>query len=129
MSTTPLADVRARYDTAAETPVAQVLEGILVLAGLYVAVSPWLLGAGVAPVAPYLVAGPAVAVLGFGFAAAYATTHRIAWTMPVLGAWVIVSSWLVAPVPNPLIISNVVAGAVVVVCGLGILRPDGVARR
>ena len=39
-----IAALRMRYDEAAETPTAQVTDGIGVLAGLYLAISPWIIG-------------------------------------------------------------------------------------
>lgn len=132
MNAQPMAEIRERYERAAEAPMGRLVEGALVLAGLYLVVSPWLFGeahtvngllTGLA--VSNVVGGLAVAALGAAFATAYATTHRIAWTMPVLGAWAIVSVWLVAgPAASAtLLLSNVVAGAVILLCGLAILRP------
>lgn len=135
--TAQVSEVRERYDSMAEAPVAQLLEGLLLLAGLYLLLSPWLAGGAGAPGAALdgatvsgVVVGAAVALMAAGFASAYATTHRIAWTMPVLGVWVIVSPWLVAgQVPGSLVLSNIIIGAVIVLAGIGILRPTSLQSR
>ncbi len=36
--------MRARYEAAAETPVAQGVNGVIALTGLYLAASPWIVG-------------------------------------------------------------------------------------
>jgi hypothetical protein len=118
-----LQELRERYERASETPTGQLVEGLIVLGGLYIATSPWIVGFTGPLQINNLVVGLAVAVLGFGFAAAYGSTHRLAWVCPVLGAWTIVALWAVsgATLTTGSIVSNVIAGAVVLLCGLAIL--------
>jgi len=128
-----IAALRDRYDRAAETPTAQLVEGLTILAGLYLAMSPWVVGftgdSG-SLTGSNLFSGVAVALLALGFASAYGRTHGIAWVTPVIGAWTIVAPWLVdGPTPdNSAIVSNVIAGALVVLFGLGTLTM-GMRRR
>jgi hypothetical protein len=128
-----IAALRDRYDRAAETPTAQLVEGLTLLTGLYLAMSPWVVGftgdsGGLT--ASNLFCGVAVALLALGFASAYGRTHGIAWVTPVIGAWTIVAPWLVdGPTPdNTAITSNVIAGALVALFGLGTLTM-GMRRR
>jgi hypothetical protein len=44
-----LAALRLRYERAAETRVAQLVDGLTFLAGLYAAVSPWVAGFNTSP--------------------------------------------------------------------------------
>ena len=128
-----IAALRDRYDRAAETPTAQLVEGLTLLTGLYLAMSPWVVGftgdSG-SLTASNLFSGVAVALLALGFASAYGRTHGIAWVTPVIGAWTIVAPWLVSgpTVDNSAITSNVIAGALVVLFGLGTLMV-GMRRR
>jgi hypothetical protein len=71
-----------------------------------------------------VIVGLTVAVLGFGFASAHGSTHRIAWACPVLGAWTIVALWMLnnAAITLGSLLSNVLAGSVVLLCGLAVLR-------
>jgi SPW repeat-containing protein len=130
-----LQELRERYERASETPTGQLVEGLIVLGGLYIAASPWIVGFSGPLQINNLVVGLAVAVLGFGFAAAYGSTHRLAWVCPVLGAWTIVALWAVtgATLTTGSIVSNVIAGAVVLLCGLAILgigiRPMAISGR
>lgn len=128
-----IAALRARYDRAAETPTAQLVEGLTLLTGLYLAMSPWVVGftgdSG-SLTASNLFCGVAVALLALGFASAYGRTHGIAWVTPVIGVWTIVAPWLVdGPTPdNAAITSNVITGALLTLFGLGTLMM-GMRRR
>ena len=122
-----LAEMRARYDRASETPAAQLADGVIVLGGLFVALSPWIAGfSGVAPLAmSNFITGLAVAVLGMCFAAAYHRTHGIAWVCPVLGLWTLLSVFLISgtSITTATVLCNVIGGAIVLLAGLGALAP------
>lgn len=140
MSTTPsmsmethpdIAGLRARYDEFGNTTVPQVAEGLMVLAGLYAAASPWIVGFSgqMSLTMCNLFAGFAVALLAVGHATTFGRTHGITFVAPLLGVWLIVSPWLVSGVSTStgMIWSNVVVGAVVCVLGAGIMGM-GIAR-
>jgi len=124
--------LREHYDLVSETPRAWTVEGLIVLAGAYAAVSPWIVGfagrAGALAVND-LIIGLMIALLGAGMAASYARTHGMAWVIPVMGAWLIVAPWLIQDITTTAgtIVSNIIVGAVIVVCGLG-LSAMGMAR-
>jgi hypothetical protein len=129
--------MRARYEQVAETPTAQMVDGLTFLSGLYLAMSPWVVGfSGQSSLTmSNLLAGIAVALLALGFAALYGRTHGIAWVAPLIGAWTIVAPWVVSgPTPSDdAKLSNVIVGAVMVLCTLGMmgvgLRSMGMGRR
>lgn len=123
--------LRAHYDEAAENPVAQAADGLTVLAGLYLAASAWIVGfSDSASLAiTNLIAGVVVAALAVGFTSAYGRIHGVAFTIPVLGLWMIVAPWVVVGVTTttPMIWSNVLGGAAVLafsltVMALGMMR-------
>lgn len=118
-----MSEIRERYERASERPIGQIVEGLIMLAGLYVALSPWIVGFTGPLQVNNLIVGLTVAALGFGFAAAYGSTHRLAWVCPVLGIWTIVALWAVSDVTRTTgsIVSNVFAGAVVLLFGLAML--------
>src|ERR1700746_722485 len=114
--------LRARYERVAESMSAHVTFGLALLTGLYVAVSPWIVGFSATNqlATSDLVVGIAVAFLAYGFATALDRAHGMTWSLPVLGAWVIVSPWI-APgftATAGMIWSNVVAGAFLTFLGL-----------
>ncbi|GAA0523194.1 membrane protein [Saccharopolyspora subtropica] len=128
-----LAELRMRYERASETPTAQMADGLTVLGGLFVALSPWITGfAGTTPSLALnnLVTGLTAVMLGLSFAAAYHRTHGIAWTCPVLGAWVIVSVFVMSGTAVTLstVLCNVIGGAVLVLAGLGTMAPAMASR-
>jgi hypothetical protein len=116
--------LRRRYEEASETMVARTLYGLTWLAGLYAAISPWVVHFnGITRLAVSdLVVGIAVAVLGLGYATAYGRTHNLAWTTPLLGVWLIISPWVILQhgVTTGLIVSNVVVGAIITAVGVGV---------
>ncbi|WP_129669789.1 SPW repeat protein [Phytoactinopolyspora endophytica] len=121
-----VATMRRRYDQIAETPVAQSADGLVFLAGIFMALSPWVVGFNTehtTMTANNLITGIAIAVMAVGFATVYGHLHGIAWVAPILGVWVIVSPWLVnGDTPRgEIIASNVITGAIVVLCALAMM--------
>jgi hypothetical protein len=127
-----LMDLHARFEQAAETPTAQAVDGMTVLAGLYVALSPWIVGFEGDPrlTRNNLVIGLTIAFLGLAFSWAYDRTHRMSWVCPVLGVWTILAVWLIAGTGpgTAATVSNIIAGAVVVLLGLAAMA-IGMQRR
>ncbi|MCW2598919.1 MAG: repeat protein [Frankiales bacterium] len=127
MGTHPdIVTLHARYETASETAAGQLVGGTTFLAGLYLAISPWVVGFdGQQPVLfNNLIIGSAAALLGLGLTAAFDRLHRLAWTVPVLGVWTIVSPWVIQTgdlrtTDNEW--NNVVTGAVLLLVGIGSL--------
>lgn len=98
---------------------------MIILSGLYLALSPWILGftrfLGTGDLrVSNLITGLAVAVLATGLAFAFGRTHGVAWTIPLLGVWTIIAPWVVfGPAPKGgIIISNVV-GALIFLLSVG----------
>jgi hypothetical protein len=123
--------MRERYDQTAESPVARIIEGLGFLAGLWLAMSPWVVGfadeTGIT--VSNLFTGLAVALLALGFASAFGRTHNLAWVTPLLGLWTILSPWLVADTDQTarVIVNNLLVGIPILVLGLLALGA-GVAR-
>ncbi|HEU5027618.1 MAG TPA: SPW repeat protein [Spirillospora sp.] len=126
-------EMRARYEAAAETPVAQGVNGLVALTGLYLAASPWIVGftghGGLT--VNDLIMGVALALLAIGFASAYGRTHGMTWIAPVIGIWTIIAPWVVAgdQATTSTIWSNVVAGAVAIVFGVAAMSVAAMRRR
>ena len=121
-----LAELRHRYEVAAEKPATGVLDGLTMLSGLYLALSPWIIGLGRFTGTgdlrvSNLITGLAVAVMAVGLASAFGRTHGVAWTVPLLGVWTIISPWVVsgAAPKGGTIISNIIVGALIFLLGVG----------
>lgn len=122
-----LAELRAHYDQVSETPTARITEDALVLAGIYLAVSPWVLAF---PPAEFnltvnnLICGIAVAALGASFAIAYGRTHGLTWVPVVIGIWALIAPWVVlrGTANGGTIANNVITGAITIVLGLMAMR-------
>ncbi|MEU4515192.1 SPW repeat protein [Nonomuraea wenchangensis] len=117
-----MAETRQHYEETACRAGFQALDGLALLAGLYLAISPW-----VARFAQLdrltvsnLVTGLAVAALAVGFATAYGRTHGLAWVAPVIGVWTIIAPWVMygGSAPGGAVLNNVVVGIWIALTGL-----------
>lgn len=118
-----ITELRAKYEAAAETPLARAVDGLIFLTGLYLAISPWVVGFTRFPTLTGndLIVGVALALLALGFASAYGRTHGVAWVAPLIGVWTIIAPWAVSGdvATAATIWSNVVVGVIALVLGLG----------
>ncbi|SES67964.1 SPW repeat protein [Nonomuraea wenchangensis] len=115
-------ETRQHYEEAACRAVFQALDGLTLLAGLYLAISPWV--ANFTPLGRLtvnnLVTGLAVAALAVGFATAYGRTHGLAWVTPIVGVWTIIAPWILygGAAPGRAVLNNVVVGIWIALTGL-----------
>ncbi|NIJ12393.1 hypothetical protein FHU38_002737 [Saccharomonospora amisosensis] len=120
-----LVNLQVRYERAAKTPQAQLVDGLTFLGGLYIAIGPWVVGFTNFPslAVTNLITGLALAVLAIGYAAVYSRMHTLAWVAPLIGVWTIISPWVVlgSAATTPTIINNVITGGVVTLLGVGVL--------
>ncbi|MEU7696410.1 SPW repeat protein [Microbispora hainanensis] len=118
-------ELRETYDRAGSTVPAQVMDGVTFLAGLYLAISPWIVGfSGFGGLAiNNLIVGLTVAALAMGCASAFGRTYGMSWVVPVLGVWTIIAPWVISgrPATTATIWDNVVTGAIIFLFGLGAL--------
>lgn len=114
--------LRERYERAAESMTAHGTFGLTLVAAVYAALSPWIVGfQGAQPLAVNdFVVGIVCVALAFAYGMALNRSHGMAWTLPVFGVWFIISPWVVQGVSThaAIIWSNVVAGAVLTLLGL-----------
>jgi SPW repeat len=112
-----------KYELAAMEPTAQLITGLMFVTGLYIAISPWVVGFHGYPTvtANNLIIGIALSVLALGFASMYGRVHGMVWAAPLIGVWMIITPWVISgDVAHPATIwSNVAAGALALLLGLG----------
>ena len=118
-----IVELRQRYERAGESPVTQATAGLTMLTGLWLAISPWMLGfnAGFASLAvSNLITGLALTLLGLASGAAYSRTHGMVWVVALLGVWAIITPWIAAGAvaTTGTIVSNVITGGAAIVLGL-----------
>ncbi|GAA4935633.1 SPW repeat protein [Streptomyces coeruleoprunus] len=116
-----LAEMRSRFEAATSSPRGQAIEALAFLTGVYLAASPWIAGfSGLTALAVCnLVTGIAYALCMGGFGTAYERTHAMAWCAVVIGAFTIVSPWLIAGDVSTTrtVVNNVIVGAVALLLG------------
>lgn len=117
--------LRERYDVASATPVAQVTEGLTLLAAVFLAASPWIVGFyALTPITvSNLIAGGALILLTIALSAGYGRLHGLTWVVPAIGVWTIAAPWAMAGAMDVTrtIWSNCVAGGSIVVLGLALM--------
>lgn len=117
-----LIELRRRYDEASTVPVAAMAEGVALLAALFLAASPWIVGFSAlsAITVNNLIAGGALALLAIALTGAYGRLHGLTWVVPAIGIWTIVAPWAIVGAMDTTrtIWSNAVSGGVIVACGL-----------
>lgn len=110
-------------ERATSTPMAQAIEAMAFLTGVYLAASPWIAGFNnlSALTVNNLIVGIAYALLmSGGFGRAYERTHSMAWAACALGAWTIVAPWVIAGDVSTTrtVVNNIIVGVVGLLLGL-----------
>jgi hypothetical protein len=110
------------HESIAAPPALRTVDGLTFLAGLYLAISPWVVGFnGISTLlANNLIVGAALAMLALWSSLAGRRAVGVAWVVPVIGAWTIIAPWVVSgDVSTPATVwNNVVTGVITVLIGL-----------
>ncbi|MFI5677506.1 SPW repeat protein [Streptomyces cellulosae] len=110
-------------ERATSTNMAQAIEAMAFLTGVYLAASPWIAGFDnlSALAVNNLIVGIAYALLmSGGFGRAYERTHSMAWAACALGVWTILAPWAVYDDVSTTrtIVNNVIVGVLGLLLGL-----------
>ena len=113
-----LVNLRAASETAAARPFAQATEALSLIAGLYLALSPWIVGfhaTAPALTANNLITGLALVAFALGVMPAFERTHSMGIAAALVGVWTIIAQWVIhsSPTDAGIIASNVAIGGVV----------------
>jgi hypothetical protein len=125
--------LRGRYAEAQAKPMAGLIEGLCLLTGLYLAISPWVVGFDnfTALKVSNLITGIALAVLGMGYGSVLERTHNLGWVACAIGVWTIIAPWCVAGNASVFkaILSNAIVGGVACLVGLATMGMGPLAKR
>lgn len=118
--------LRAASEDATSRPVGQAVESLSLLAGLYLAVSPWIVGfhaSAPALTANNLITGLVLVALSLGVVPAFERTHGLGLAAAAIGVWTVIAQWVIQSTTTDagMIISNVVIGAIVFLCAIATL--------
>lgn len=115
-------EMRARYDRVMGGRDVALVDAPVFLVGLYCAVSPWVLHFTASQptlVTHNLVMGIAIAVLALGFTVMPERMSGLSWALCAIGAWIIVSTWVVGSSPDAgVVINNIIVGGLAVLLGM-----------
>ncbi|GGJ73430.1 SPW repeat protein [Streptomyces brasiliensis] len=118
-----IAEMRERLERTASSGRAIAVEGLILLTGLYAAISPWVVHFSGQPdiAVNNLIVGICVGLIGVGLALVPERTFRLVWTLAPIGVWLVISPWVVTAAHGAragIIWSNCFTGAVIFVLGL-----------
>ncbi len=117
-----IVELREHYERITATPTAQGVEALAVLAGLFLAISPWVVGFTNFSTLTVnnLVLGLAFAALMGGYGTAYERTHARAWAATLIGAWCMIAPWVVSGNVDirRTITTNLITGGIMLLLGL-----------
>jgi len=116
-------EMRERYERASASGPAVITDGLVLLAGLWLAISPWVIhfNATAPDVAlNNLILGIAVAVVALGLTLMPQRMVRLSWATAAIGAWVVVSQWVIQQSSSTpgIVWNNVVTGGVTALLGI-----------
>jgi hypothetical protein len=116
-------EMRERYERVSASPPAVITDDLLLIAGLWLAISPWVVHFNATvpnAVASNLIVGIAVAAMGLGQAMLPRTMMRLGLASFLVGVWVVISPWVIqhSHVPLGLVLTNVITGGVIALLGL-----------
>ncbi|KZM73358.1 SPW repeat protein [Nocardia terpenica] len=100
---------------------ATTVDGLVLLAGLFTAITPWVFDDfALAPrlVIGNLILGIAVAIIGLVLTTVPARGYALSWVLIPIGVWEILSPWIVRQHPDGVIWTNVIMGAIMTFLGL-----------
>ncbi|WP_043262733.1 SPW repeat protein [Streptomyces sp. CT34] len=121
-------EMRERYARLVGGRQAVALDGLVLLTGLYAAISPWVVHFRVTSpelTVNNLIIGLVLAVIGLGMTRVPERMYQLTWTCAAIGVWLIISPWVVTAGHSAtagLIWNNVWLGAVTFVLGLAATR-------
>ncbi|WP_107498784.1 SPW repeat protein [Actinacidiphila yeochonensis] len=117
-----IVELRNQYQAVSHKPVTGLVEGLCLLTGLYLAISPWVVGfQGTAAIrVSNLICGLALAALALGYGSVLERTHGLGWVAVAIGAWTILAPWVVVGHPHTshIVWSNSFAGGAAILLGL-----------
>lgn len=119
-----VAEMRERYERIVNGPRTVTTDGMIMLAGAYLAISPWVVHFNTVSsnlAMTNLVLGLCLVALGFGLALAPERMHRLSWTCVPIAVFAIIAPWVVTlghTATHPMIWSNAVAGGALCLFGL-----------
>lgn len=132
-----MAEMRERYARVAGARQVVAVDGLILLTGLYTAISPWVVHFHAQPdiTVNNLIIGITMAVIGLDLTPVGEKMTRLSWTVAAMGVWMIISPWAVTAghsVSAGIIWNNCWIGGVACVLGLaamGMARTAGRSTR
>lgn len=114
-------EMRERYARVLGGRQAVIVDGLMLLVGLYLAISPWAVNGFNSYsrlTTNNVIVGLAVALVGLALTLAPGRIYRLGWTMAAVGIWQILTPWVIGPHNGHVIWNNVVTGGIITLLGL-----------
>lgn len=126
-------EMQARYERVLGGRDVVLVDGPVLLVGLYCAVSPWILhffASQQALMVHNLILGVAISLMAVGFTVAPDRMYGLSGAMCAIGVWMIISPWIVGSSPDAGVIwNNIVIGALTFLLGAMCVAAASKSRR
>ncbi|MGW3013381.1 SPW repeat protein [Streptomyces sp. NPDC001219] len=126
-------EMQVRYERVLGGRDVVLVDGPVLLVGLYCAVSPWILhffAAQPALMVHNLILGLAIALMAVGFTVAPDRMYGLSGAMCAIGVWMIISPWIVGSSPDAGVIwNNIIIGALTFLLGAMCVAAASKSRR
>jgi hypothetical protein len=118
-------EMQRQFVGALGGPRTVVTEGLLLLTGVYTAISPWVIGfVGTHPMLAgnNVILGLILAAIGMGLTGTPERRGGISWTAAPIGIWLIISLWVLhgTGLTVGVLVNNIVVGALALILGLAV---------
>ncbi|MEV8511725.1 SPW repeat protein [Dactylosporangium sp. NPDC051484] len=113
--------MRQRLERVTASNQAIVIDGLVLLAGAWLAISPWIVhfnGTAPSVTVNNLILGIMIGVIALGLTWAPARMYRLSWAMVAVGVWVVIAPFVTRQVTVGVVWTNAVTGAVTILLGL-----------
>ncbi|MGW7047755.1 SPW repeat protein [Streptomyces avermitilis] len=114
-------EMRERYARMLGGRDVVLVDGPVFLLGLYCAASPWILHYTTSQPAlatHNLIMGIAIGLLALGFTSTPERMYGLSWAMCAIGAWMIISPWIVGTSPDTgVVLNSIIIGVLTVALG------------
>ncbi|MER7003170.1 SPW repeat protein [Dactylosporangium sp. NPDC000555] len=126
-----VAEMRQRLERVTASGQAIMIDGLVLLAGAWLAISPWVVhfnATAPSVTVNNLILGIMIGVIALGLTWAPARMYRLSWAMVAVGIWVVIVPFVTREVHAGLVWTNSVTGAITILLGLaavGMLLSSG----
>jgi hypothetical protein len=119
-----VAEIRERYERITASNQAIAIDGLVLLTGAWLAISPWVVQFALTAsdvAANNFILGFVVTFVALGLTIAPTRMYRMSWALVAIGIWEVLSPWVIEgrAATGGVVVTNVITGVLTALMGLG----------